>query len=115
MIVSMGSLGVPARAVILFVAVEAASVFVLGLVGSADARTQRQTRDVNCLLVRELLLTDLALSSGTSYTRHPSQADVFAPHNEHPAAIEHFPAGSIVHPPVVPPNTSIFPGNGDEP
>ena len=97
------SLGIPARSVIILMAVETGVAVFLAVTGPTDRQTQRQTGDANRLLVRELLLTDLALSSGTSYTRHPSQADLFAPHNEHPAAIEHFPAGSIVQPPVAPP------------
>lgn len=47
-------------------------------------------------LVRELELTDLALWSEASYCRHLSQADLFAPFADHPAAFEHFPSGSLV-------------------
>ena len=94
------SFGVPTRAAILLVAVEAAVVVVLSIGGAArGGRKQEQHRDINRTLVRELRLTDLALAPGTSYTRHPSQSDSFAPHNEHPAAIEHFPAGSVMQPP----------------
>ncbi|HSO24804.1 MAG TPA: hypothetical protein VLT81_18005 [Chondromyces sp.] len=94
------SFGVPTRAAILLVAVEAAVVVVLSIGGAArGGRKQEQHRDINRTLVRELRLTDLALAPGTSYTRHPSQSDSFAPHSEHPAAIEHFPAGSVMQPP----------------
>ncbi len=41
-------------------------------------------------------LTDLALWTEARYTRHPSQADLFAAFEDFPAALEHFPAGSIV-------------------
>ena len=102
---SLRSLSGPAKAAIILIAVETGAALVLAVAGSTDEHIHRQTRDVNRLLVRELLLTDLALSPGTSYTRHPSQADLFAPHSEHPAAIEHFPAGSIVPPPVASPGT----------
>ena len=102
MISSWRSLGVATRGVILLVVVEIVAVLLLSAAGSAGERCRRQTTDANRRLVRELLLTDLALSTGTSYTRHPSQADLFAPHNEHPAAIEHFPAGSIIQPPAAP-------------
>ncbi|MGD2116145.1 MAG: hypothetical protein PVG07_13915 [Acidobacteriota bacterium] len=57
------------------------------------------TRRHNRALVAELQLTDLALWSGSSYCRHPSQTDLFAPFSDHPAALEHFPAGSLVPPP----------------
>jgi len=90
------------RATIALVAAEAAIAVTLAATGSARYRKQQPTREVNRLVVRELGLTDLALSSGTGYTRHPSQADRFAPHNEHPAAFEHFPAGSVLPPPAEP-------------
>lgn len=51
-------------------------------------------------LVRELMLTDLAIWTEARYTRHPSQADLFTPFQDYPASLEHFPAGSIVAPPV---------------
>ena len=98
----MRSLGALARAVVILLLLETALAAALAATGSARNRAQQPARDLNRLLVRELGLTDLALSSGTSYTRHPSQADLFAPHNEHPSAIEHFPAGSVLQPPAAP-------------
>ena len=50
-------------------------------------------------LVRVLGLTDLSLWTEARYTRHLSQADNFAAFQEHPAALDHFPAGSLVSPP----------------
>jgi hypothetical protein len=50
-------------------------------------------------LVRELGLSDLSLFTEARYTRHPSQADRHAPFQDHPAALEHFPAGSLLPPP----------------
>lgn len=50
-------------------------------------------------LVKELMLTDLAIWTEARYTRHPSQADLFTPFQDYPASIEHFPAGSIIAPP----------------
>jgi hypothetical protein len=47
-------------------------------------------------LVRELELTDLSIWTEARYTRHPSQADHFAPFQDFPSSLEHFPAGSIV-------------------
>jgi hypothetical protein len=49
--------------------------------------------------VRRLGLTDLALFTEARYTRHPTQADRFAPFQDHPGALEHFPSGSVVGPP----------------
>ena len=50
-------------------------------------------------MVRRLQLTDLVLTTEARYTRHPSQADLFAPFQDHPHAMEHFPSGSVVAPP----------------
>ena len=49
-------------------------------------------------LVQLLGITDLSLSSEARYTRHPSQADLFSPFQDFPAAFEHFPTGSIISP-----------------
>ena len=112
---STRSLGALARATIILVVFETAMVVALAATGAARNRSQQPNRDVNRLLVRELGLTDLALSSGTSYTRHPSQADLFAPYNEHPSAIEHFPAGSVLQPPAVPPGAPPSAATGAAP
>jgi hypothetical protein len=44
-------------------------------------------------------LTDLSLFVEARYARHPSQADRFAPFQDHPTSLEHFPSGSLVPPP----------------
>ena len=108
-------LGALAWATIILLVVETAMAVALAASGSARNRSQQGAREVNRRLVRELGLTDLALSSGTSYTRHPSQADLFAPHNEHPSAIEHFPAGSVLQPPAVPTGASPSTATGATP
>jgi hypothetical protein len=51
-------------------------------------------------LVATLGLTDLSLFMEARYTRHISQADNHAAFQDHPGAIEHFPSGSIVAPPL---------------
>lgn len=50
-------------------------------------------------LVKTLRLTDLCLFTEARYTRHPAMADRFAPFQDHPTALEHFPSGSFVTPP----------------
>lgn len=50
-------------------------------------------------LVGALQITDLAIWTEARYSRHPSQADHFTPFQDFPAALEHFPAGSIIAPP----------------
>lgn len=66
-----------------------------------DAAWHRRIPDpaANRALVRELGLTDLSLFTEARYTRHPSQADYHAPFQDHPAALEHFPTGSLLTPP----------------
>jgi hypothetical protein len=67
--------------------------------GRARAQQVRHDLPVQRELVRALQLTDLALWTEARYTRHPSQADRFAPFQDGPASLEHFPAGSVVEAP----------------
>jgi len=62
-------------------------------------RADRPSLDQNLALVRVLALTDLCLFTEARYTRNPSQADYHAAFQDHPLALEHFPAGSLVRPP----------------
>lgn len=48
--------------------------------------------------LRSLHVTDLCLATEARYTRHPAMADRHAPFQEHPAALEHFPSGSMILP-----------------
>lgn len=52
----------------------------------------------NRALVERYGLTDLALFTEARYTRHPSQADLHSAFQDHPAALEHFPTGSLLQP-----------------
>lgn len=99
------------RATFALVAVAIAVTAVLSAAGTLASRRQWPARELNRTLARQLRLTDLALAPGTSYTRHPSQADLFAPHGDHPSAIEHFPAGSILPPPADPIGPSPLAGS----
>ncbi len=67
----------------------------------ADAAWRSRSIDhaASRALVRELGLTDLSLFTEARYTRHPTQADPHAPFQDHPAALEHFPTGSLLAPP----------------
>ncbi|MBI5585128.1 MAG: hypothetical protein HY892_15045 [Deltaproteobacteria bacterium] len=69
-------------------------VQVLNPTGSHRERLLRLSR-----LVEDLALTDLCLFTEARYTRHLSQADRYSPFQDHPAALEHFPSGSLVGPP----------------
>lgn len=62
------------------------------------ANAERDAAAAGAVAAR-LELTDLALFSEARYTRHPSQADRHAAFQDHPLALEHFPAGSLVPPP----------------
>ena len=65
-----------------------------------DAAWRSQPTDdaASRALVRELGLTDLSLFTEARYTRHPAMADNHAAFQEHPAAFDHFPSGSILMP-----------------
>ena len=82
-----------------FIAIEI--LILLLLLVSASVSVRKAAPDVTACrqLVETLMLTDLALWGEARYTRHPSQADLFAPFQDFPSAMEHFPAGSIVAPP----------------
>ncbi|HRZ25012.1 MAG TPA: hypothetical protein P5326_13360 [Candidatus Contendobacter sp.] len=72
-------------------------LFGLTLVDAAW-RSQRTDDAASRALVRELGLTDLSLFTEARYTRHPTQADRHSPFQDHPAALEHFPTGSLMPP-----------------
>jgi len=63
-----------------------------GLRGRAAAPVLKQ----GARLVAALDLTDLALFTEARYTRHPTQADLHSPFQDHPMALDHFPSGSLV-------------------
>jgi hypothetical protein len=63
------------------------------------SQQNRQAQEKRVQIVEKLQLTDLCLFTEARYTRHPSQADGFAPFQDHPMAFEHFPSGSLVKPP----------------
>lgn len=83
-----------------FIAATIIQVIVLaGLVTwSASAARTRAVEEIprKRELVHRLELTDLAIWTEARYTRHPSQADFFAPFQDGPSSLEHFPAGSVV-------------------
>jgi hypothetical protein len=76
-----------------------AVMLLLGALGALDAAARRRAMaadvELQQALVRRLELTDLALFNEARYTRHPSQADAFAPFQDHPRALDHFPSGSV--------------------
>ena len=89
-----------AVAALVLVALECATVVSLSATGRRRDQQIHRSRPQSRLVAHELQLTDLAMSTGTSYTRHPSLADFFAAHSSHPNAMDPFPAGSVVGPPL---------------
>ena len=74
-----------------------AFVFIFGHFSGSTA-TDAERLAANRALVEHYGLTDLALFTEARYTRHPSQADLHSAFQDHPAALEHFPTGSLVSP-----------------
>lgn len=100
-------LGRRSRALLALVGAEVLLAAALALAAATPAGVEARnaaeaSRRSNRSLVSALGLTDLALFSGASQTRHPSQADRFAPFADHPAALDRTPAGSVVPAPPLP-------------
>lgn len=73
--------------------------FALTFIDAARLRAEN-TDSSTAALVAQLGLTDLALFTEARYTRHPTQADLQSAFQDHPGALEHFPTGSLVPPPL---------------
>jgi hypothetical protein len=63
------------------------------------AAARAADRQPGLALAKVLQLTDPALFTEARYARHLSQADRHAAFQDHPMALEHFPAGAMVLPP----------------
>lgn len=85
----------------------AALILLLLLCNQRVHRAEQELLPARQQLVRTLNLTDFALWSEARYTRHPSQADWFAPFQDFPSSFEHFPAGSLMGPLPARPATRI--------
>lgn len=79
-----------------------AGIFILLFIAFARGTYEREqsyeSLQATAKLVRDLELTDLCLFTEARYTRHPSQADLHTPFQDHPLSLEHFPSGSLVTP-----------------
>ena len=76
-------------------ALAGAAVLLHAALAWAEGGARRQAAQA---LVQSLQLTDLAWFTEARYTRHLSQADLHTAFQDGPAALEHFPAGSLVGP-----------------
>jgi hypothetical protein len=66
-----------------------------------EVRGSMQALETRMRVVSDHALTDLSLFTEARYTRHPSQADLHSAFQDHPHALEHFPSGSLVPPPML--------------
>jgi len=74
-------------------------VFLLGCDAVRRNRESLSRIALESSIVRDYGLTDLCLATEARYTRHPSMADLHAPLQDHPLALEHYPSGSLIPPP----------------
>lgn len=76
-----------------------AGLLLLGLAAAGHAAHRRRAAEpalaTAAALAARLELTDVCLFTEARYTRHRSQADRFAPFQDHPRALDHFPSGSL--------------------
>ncbi|MDA8428010.1 MAG: hypothetical protein M0T70_02015 [Geobacteraceae bacterium] len=84
-----------------FTAIELVCVMVMALHSRLSQRAHAPELLERANLVKTLQLTDLCLFTEARYTRNPAMADCFAPFQDHPTALEHFPSGSFVTPPTM--------------
>lgn len=88
------------KSTLLFMSLAVQSIL---LIGAFTHAAYQRGRDASLLaetaaLVKRLDLTDLCLFTEARYTRHPSQADLHSPFQDHPMSLEHFPSGSLLAP-----------------
>ncbi len=87
----------------IFLAIVLCELIIMGiLLVSAFNQIASSKHRINELkkLTRQLQLTDLSVWTEARYTRNPSQADYFSPFQDFPSSVEHFPAGSLIEPPM---------------
>jgi hypothetical protein len=87
------------RIFLVFILVESLVFISLLLFSHVSIGKREEERTLMRAIVRELMLTDMAIWTAARYTRHPSQTDLFTPFQDFPGSIEHFPAGSVIAPP----------------
>jgi hypothetical protein len=77
-------------------------VMVIAIVPHLRRPSHQAALKHRAMLVRKLDVTDLCLFTEVRYTRHLSQTDLFSAFQESPMAFEHYPSGSMTHPPAGP-------------
>ncbi|MBF0553998.1 MAG: hypothetical protein HQK96_05490 [Nitrospirae bacterium] len=81
-----------------FIFLEAAVLAALYIGSVSRVQLKEPEMALKRRMVRVMKLTDVAFWTEARYTRHPSQADFFAPFQDFPSSVDHFPAGSIAPP-----------------
>jgi hypothetical protein len=82
-----------------FLLFTAVTLIILLLLPLHARQAQQQSGGVLKQL-QSLHVTDLCLVTEARYTRHPAMADRHASFQEHPLALEHFPSGALILPPL---------------
>lgn len=90
----------PSTGFILLITTGTALLLLMGIHARSSQAARKAELQERAQLVHRLRLTDLCLFTEARYTRHPAMADLHAPFQDHPTALEHFPSGSLVTPPV---------------
>jgi len=83
------------RFFVCLIALEVLALAYLVVAGHFSTARVEPVRRHNKNLVKELVLTDLAIWTGARYTRHLSQADVFSAFQDGLGALERFPEGAL--------------------
>jgi len=88
------------KSTLFFLSLAVLSVLLVGVFTHAAYQRGRDASDVGetAAMVKRLDLTDLCLFTEARYTRHPTQADLHSPFQDHPMSLEHFPSGSLLAP-----------------
>jgi hypothetical protein len=88
------------KSTLFFMSLAVQSVLLLGAFTHAAYQRGRDASGLGetAAMVKRFGLTDLCLFTEARYTRHPSQADLHSPFQDHPMSLEHFPSGSLLAP-----------------
>ena len=88
------------KSTLFFLSLAVLSVLLAGMFAHAAYQRGRDTSGLGetAAMVKHLGLTDLCIFTEARYTRHPTQADLHSPFQDHPMSLEHFPSGSLLAP-----------------
>ena len=90
------------RKFIIFSVYVAINVALFGLMFAHAAYSRERLKPMlteQAAMVKQYGLSDLCLFTDARYTRNPALADLNTPFQDYPMSFEHFPSGSLIHPP----------------